>query len=128
MEDNIHLQPVLDNCLVLIHDFAALPKEKISNEVLIKIFVRSALKVPSTSWVQQYFTDHVLKKSAIGECKATKLREWCKFYNSLRKRKGYESINRAAPAPLEWIIFRVIKNKQNVMDNPRLLTYFQRQN
>ena len=75
------LQSVTDNCLILMHNFVALPKSKINNDLLIKIFIRSALKVPSTSRMQQYFTDHVMKKSAIAECKAKTVREWTKGNN-----------------------------------------------
>ena len=108
------LQSVLDNCLILMHDFVALPKSKIDNDLLIKIFVRSALKVPSTSRVQQYFTDHVMKKSAIANCTAKTVREWILFRNTLRTRKGYETIeklNRRDIKDIQYIKYLILAHE-----------------
>ena len=86
------VRELLDNCLILLHDHATLPVTRIDDEALIKLFIRNALKIPSTKRLQEYFDKHVYMKSAIRENKGKRVRDWTKFHNGLKVRKGYENI------------------------------------
>ena len=86
-------QKLLDYCCILLHDHMKFDMGRVSNTVLIEFFIRNSLKVASTSKVKEYFENHVVHKSAIGEIKSNTIRDWIDFHNRLCKtRVGYNNL------------------------------------
>ena len=106
-----YTQEALDYSLILLHDLMKLPTSKISNTALIKLFIRSSLKVPSIRRLLENFTVHIKNKSAVCEKPSKyKCREWIRFHNQLRFRPGYEDL-----VPFTQIQTGDIKDKRYVM-------------
>ena len=68
-------QKMLDFCCVMLHDRTDLGSGIIGNNMLVELFVRNSLQVPSTTRVVQYFENHIKGKSAICEIQSQRVRD-----------------------------------------------------
>ena len=66
---------LLDYCCIMLHDRVDLGYMEIGYEMLVELFIRNSLQIPSTSLIKQYFEEHIRERSAICDLQSTRARD-----------------------------------------------------
>ena len=86
-------QKLIDYCCIMLHDRVHLGYMRVSNDELVRIFIRNSLQVPSLTRITDYFEYHIAGKSAISTFGGGNyVRDWCRHYKRLIKQPEYSNM------------------------------------